>query len=58
MSFIDRDGLEHSVHVVAKTRNEAAVRAAWLCWTLGLLIQHFRIQSTPAVKSGSHMLEH
>ena len=27
VSFIDRDGMEHSVEVVAKTRNEAAVRA-------------------------------
>lgn len=26
MSFIDRDGMEHSVQVVARTRNEAAVR--------------------------------
>ncbi|MDA0207719.1 MAG: hypothetical protein O2795_20615 [Acidobacteria bacterium] len=27
VSFTDRDGLEHSVQVVARTRNEAAVRA-------------------------------
>lgn len=26
VSFIDRDGMEHSVQVIAKTRNEAAVR--------------------------------
>lgn len=26
VSFIDRDGMEHSVQVVARTRNEAAVR--------------------------------
>lgn len=27
MSFVDSDGLEHSVTVVARTRNEAALRA-------------------------------
>ena len=27
VSFIDRDGMEHSVQVVARSRNEAAVRA-------------------------------